>query len=261
MQPLSAGPSHQHAQTGSRPAPNLGAGPHGQAHGAAAAADAPLQLQPARPQGGVVGSFRPSAAQALPGQAPVLTDALLGPANASQPAQAQALILGAPATDSGALADSSSQMEADVPVAPTPQATLPADPAAAGRDITAAQRQLTCLQQSADQVLRMLADRALPKAERQSQVKGQGCTRFWAPAGVRGSMPQHETCNVTSDVGSLFLLVTARLCCYCLVAQSPASILTSGLLLHRCKLWCSPVLPALRLSWQHLPASGSMRPR
>ena len=184
MQPLSAGFSHQHAQMGSGLAPSLGTGPPGQAHGATAATSAPLQLQPAGLQGRVQGHLRPSAAQALTGQAPVLTDALLGPADASQPAQAQPLILGAPDMDSGALANGSCPMEVDVTVAPTPQATLPADPAAAGRDIAAAQHQLTCLQHSADQLLRVLANRALPKAERQSQVKGHGCTGFWASAGL-----------------------------------------------------------------------------
>ena len=192
MQPLSAGSSHQHAQTGSGLAPNLGTGPPGQAHGAAAAASAPLQLQPAGLQGGVQGHLRPAAAQKLPGRAPVLTDALLGPAEASQPAQAQPVILGASATNSGALADSSSPMEVDVTAAPTPQATLPADPAAAGREIAAAQHQLICLQHSADQLLRVLANHALPKAERQSQVKGQGCTGFEAPAGLCGRMPLHD---------------------------------------------------------------------
>ena len=193
MQPLTAGFSHQHAQTGGGLAPNLSTGLPGQAHGAAAAASGPLQLQPARLQGRVQGLLRPSAAQALPGQAPMLTDALLGPADASQPAQAPSLILDAPATDLGALADSSSAMEVDATVPPMPQATLPADPAAAGRDVAAAQHQLTSLQHSVDQMLHVLANRALPKAERQSQVKAQGCTGFLAPAGVCGSMPSHDT--------------------------------------------------------------------
>ena len=193
MQPLSAGSSHQHGLTGSGLAPNLSTGPHDQAHGAAVAASTAMQLQPARLQGGVQGSFDASAAHSLPGRDPVLTDALLGPADASRPAHAQPLILGAPAADSGALADSSSPMEVDATVAPTPQATLPADPAAAGRDIAAAQHRLAGLQHGADQLLRILASRALPKAERQSQVKGQGCTGFWAPAGVRCSIPPHDT--------------------------------------------------------------------
>ena len=89
MQPLSAGSSHQHAQTGSGLGPNLGTGPRGQAHGAAAAASAPLQL-------------------------------------------------------------------------------------------------------SADQLLRVLANHALPKAERQTQGKGQGGTGVEAPAGLCGRMPLHD---------------------------------------------------------------------